>query len=71
MDSQSKILFHEILDVQKILVGWFFLALKFSGTVKKKHPVSIKDYKNIVQAGSPPHLELLGCDISRVHNISS
>ena len=30
--SQSEILFHEILDVQKILVGWttfFFLALKF------------------------------------------
>ena len=32
MGSQSEILFHEILDVQKILVGWttfFFLALKF------------------------------------------
>ena len=29
MGSQSEILFHEILDVQKILVGWttfFFLA---------------------------------------------
>ena len=32
MDSQSEILFHEIPDEQKILVGWtmfFFLALKF------------------------------------------
>ena len=32
MGSQSEILFHEILDVQKILVGWikfFFLAMKF------------------------------------------
>ena len=32
MGSQSEILFHEILDVQKIHVGWttfFFLALKF------------------------------------------
>ena len=32
MGSQSEILIHEILDVQKILVGWtkfFFLALKF------------------------------------------
>ena len=30
--SQSEILFHEILNVQKILVSWttfFFLALKF------------------------------------------
>ena len=32
MGKQSEILFHEILDVKKILVGWttfFFLALKF------------------------------------------
>ena len=32
MGSQSEILFHEILNVQKILVGWktfFYLALKF------------------------------------------
>ena len=32
MDSQSEILFHEILDEQKILVGWttfFYLALEF------------------------------------------
>ena len=32
MSSQPEILFHEIFDVQKILVGWttfFFLALKF------------------------------------------
>ena len=32
MGSQSEVLFHEILDVQKILIGWtkiFFLALKF------------------------------------------
>ena len=32
MGSQSEILFHEILDVQKILVGgktFFFLAAKF------------------------------------------
>ena len=32
LGSQSEILFHEILDVQKILVGWttfIFLALKF------------------------------------------
>ena len=32
--SQSEDLFHEILDVQKILVGWtkfFFLALKGAG----------------------------------------
>ena len=32
MDSKSDILFHEILNVQKILVSWtmfFFLALKF------------------------------------------
>ena len=31
MGSQSEILFHEILDVQKILVSWttfFFLVLK-------------------------------------------
>ena len=35
MDSQSEILFHEILNVQKILIGWtkfFFLALKFGRT---------------------------------------
>ena len=35
MGSQSEILFHEILDVQKILFGWttfFFLALKFGRT---------------------------------------
>ena len=35
MDSQSEILFHEILNVQKILIGWtkfFFLALKFGQT---------------------------------------
>ena len=34
MDSQSEILFHEILNVQKILIGWttfFFLALKGAG----------------------------------------
>ena len=32
MGSRSEILFHEISDVQKILVGWttFFLALKFA-----------------------------------------
>ena len=39
MGSQSEILFHEILDVQKILIGWttfFFLALKFGQTSKKK-----------------------------------
>ena len=38
MGSQSEILFHEILDVQKILVGWttfFFLALKFGRTSQK------------------------------------
>ena len=32
MGSQSEIPFHEILDVQKIPVGWtsfFFLVLKF------------------------------------------
>ena len=32
MGSQLEILFREILDVEKILVGWttfFFLALKF------------------------------------------
>ena len=32
MGSQSEILFHEILNLQKIFVGWtmfFFLALKF------------------------------------------
>ena len=36
MDSQSEILFHEILNVQKILVGWtmfFFLALKFGRNI--------------------------------------
>ena len=35
MDSQSEILVHEILNVQKILIGWtkfFFLALKFGRT---------------------------------------
>ena len=38
MGSQSEILFHEILDVQKILVGWttfFFLVLKIGRTSKK------------------------------------
>ena len=38
MGSQSKNLFHEILDVQKILVGWtmfFFLALKFGRNINK------------------------------------
>ena len=42
MGSQSEILFHEILDVQKILIGWttfFFLALKFGRTSQKNHPV--------------------------------
>ena len=41
MGSQSVILDHEILDVQKILVGWikfFFLALKFG---RKNHPVGV------------------------------
>ena len=40
----SKILFHEILDVQKILVGWttfFFLALKFGRNSYKKTPCEI------------------------------
>ena len=40
--SQSEIMFHEILDVQKILIGWttfFFLALKFGRDGKKNHPV--------------------------------
>ena len=30
--EQSEIMFHEILDVQQMLIGWtmfFFLALKF------------------------------------------
>ena len=34
MGSQSEIPFHEIFDVQEILVGWttfFFLALKGAG----------------------------------------
>ena len=41
--SQSEILFHEILDVQKILFGWttfFFLALKFGRNCLKKAPLS-------------------------------
>ena len=35
MDNQSEILVPEILNVQKILIGWtkfFFLALKFGRT---------------------------------------
>ena len=42
MGSQSEILFHEILDVQNILIDWttfFFLALKYGGTSQKNHPV--------------------------------
>ena len=42
MGSQSEILFHEIPDVQKILVGWttfFFLVLKFGRTSQKNHPL--------------------------------
>ena len=42
MGSQSEILFHEILYVQKILVGWttfFFLVLKIGRTSQKNHPV--------------------------------
>ena len=38
MGSQSETLFHEILDLQKILFGWtrfFFLALKFGRNSKK------------------------------------
>ena len=38
MGSQSEILYHEILNVQKILVGWttfFFLALKYGRNSKK------------------------------------
>ena len=44
MGSQYEILFHEILDVKKILVGWttfFFLALKF-GRNSKKAPCMCK-----------------------------
>ena len=44
MGSQSEILFHEISDVQKILVGWtmfFFLALNFGRNSYKKHPVQL------------------------------
>ena len=42
MGSQSEILFHEILDVQMILVDgktFFFLALKFGRKSLKKHTV--------------------------------
>ena len=42
MGSKSEILFHEILNVQKIPVGWikfFFLALKFGRNNKKNNPV--------------------------------
>ena len=42
MGSQSEILFHEILYVQKILVGWttfFFLALQIWAEQLKQHPV--------------------------------
>ena len=44
MGSQSEVLFHEIHDVQKILVGWttfFFLVLKFGRNSEKKHPVHV------------------------------
>ena len=44
MGSQSEILFHGILDVQKIPVGWttfFFLALKFGRNSYKKPPCEI------------------------------
>ena len=43
MGSQSEILFHEILDVQKILVGW----TTFFRTVKKDHPVWLRDNMKI------------------------
>ena len=42
LGNQSEILLHEILDVQKILVGWkkfYFLALKFGQNSYKNHPV--------------------------------
>ena len=45
MDSQSEILFHEILNVQKILIGWtkfFFLALKYGQNSYKNHPVIVE-----------------------------
>ena len=38
MDSQSEVLFHEIFDVEKILVDWttfFFLAQEFGRNSKK------------------------------------
>ena len=41
MGSQSDILFHEILNIQKILFGWttfFFLALKFGRNSWRKRP---------------------------------
>ena len=49
MGSQSEILYHEILDVQKILIGWttfFFLALKFGRTSQKNHPVYVMSVKD-------------------------
>ena len=49
MGSQSEILFHEILDVQKILVGWttfFFLALKFGRNSWKTTLYDIQGCKN-------------------------
>ena len=41
MSSQSEILFHEILDVQKILVVWidFFFRTEIWAEQLKKHPV--------------------------------
>ena len=57
MGSQSEILFHEILDAQKILVGWtmfFFFALKFGRNSKKKPPCIISyhfDQDYIIGAG--------------------
>ena len=47
MGSQSEILFHEILDVQKIVIDWttfFFLALKFGRNILKKTPCIIHNY---------------------------
>ena len=46
MDSQSEVLFHEIFDVEKILVDWttfFFLAQEFGrNSLKNTLYISLK-----------------------------
>ena len=54
-------MFHEILDVQKILVGWttfFFLVLKIGRTIKKNHPLSKSCMQNYIFWKHPKSAEI-------------